>query len=157
LADQERFLSAVGQPKPAAADPEGAWYTFERGVHKTGGGAGWADVWMKGHFAWEYKRKRKSLLEAYQQLLLYREDLENPPLLVVSDLDRFDDYQFERRVKQAPEKIGFVGGIFDSERQRLTVLAMLLENLGIDMAIQFGKLEDWKAAVAEREKHRGAG
>src|SRR6202035_4544242 len=33
---------------------------------------------------------RRSLLEAYQQLLRYREDLENPPLLVVCDLNRFE-------------------------------------------------------------------
>src|SRR5712691_1944827 len=73
-AAQQHFLDLcelLGQPKPAAADPDGAWYTFERGVHKTGGGDGWADVWMKGHFAWEYKRKRRSLLDAYQQLLRY--------------------------------------------------------------------------------------
>jgi hypothetical protein len=92
-AAQQHFLDLcdlLGQPKPAAADPEGAWYTFERGVHKIGGGEGWADVWYKGHFAWEYKRKRRNLLEAYQQLLLYRENLDNPPLLVVSDLDRFE-------------------------------------------------------------------
>jgi type II restriction/modification system DNA methylase subunit YeeA len=92
-AAQQHFLDLcdlLGQPKPAAADPEGAWYTFERGVHKTGGGEGWADVWWKDKFAWEYKRKRRNLLEAYKQLLLYREDLENPPLLVVSDLDRFE-------------------------------------------------------------------
>jgi type II restriction/modification system DNA methylase subunit YeeA len=91
-AAQQHFLDLcdlLGQPKPAAADPDGAWYTFERGVHKTGGGEGWADVWMRKHFAWEYKRNRRSLLEAYQQLLRYREDLENPPLLVVCDLDRF--------------------------------------------------------------------
>jgi hypothetical protein len=92
-AAQQHFLDLcelLGQPKPAAADPDGAWYTFERGVKKTGGGEGWADVWMRKHFAWEYKRKRRSLLEAYQQLLLYREDLENPPLLVVCDLNRFE-------------------------------------------------------------------
>jgi len=53
--------------------------TFERGAHKTGGGEGWGDVWMKGRFAWEYKRH--SLLEAYQQLLRYGEDPENPPAL----------------------------------------------------------------------------
>ena len=47
-------------------------------------------TWYKGHFAWEYKRKRRNLLEAYKQLQFYREDLENPPLLVVSDLDRFE-------------------------------------------------------------------
>jgi hypothetical protein len=39
---------------------------------------------------WEYKGKHKDLKAAYQQLLKYRESLENPPLLVVSDLDRFE-------------------------------------------------------------------
>src|SRR4029077_14023629 len=73
-----------------AADHDGAWYTFERGVTKTGGGKGWADVWLRGCFAWEYKGKHKDLDAAYQQLLQYREDLENPPLLVVCDLDRFE-------------------------------------------------------------------
>jgi hypothetical protein len=67
-AAQQHFLDLcdlLGQPKPAQADPDGAWYTFERGVHKTGGGEGWADVWYKGHFAWEYKRKRRNLLHGY--------------------------------------------------------------------------------------------
>jgi hypothetical protein len=80
----------LGQPKPAAADLEGAGYTFERGVNKSEGGKGWADVWMREHFAWEYKGKHKDLVAAYKQLQLYREDLENPPLLVVCDLDRFE-------------------------------------------------------------------
>jgi len=90
---QQHFLDLcelLGQPKPAEADPDGAWYTFERGVRKTTGGKGWADVWMRGRFGWEYKGKHKDLAAAYQQLLLYREDLENPPLLVVCDLDRFE-------------------------------------------------------------------
>lgn len=90
---QQHFLDLcelLGQPKPAEADPEGAWYTFERGVRKSEGGSGWADVWMKGHFGWEYKGKLKNLAAAYRQLLLYREDLENPPLLVVCDMDRFE-------------------------------------------------------------------
>jgi len=58
----------------------------------------------------------------------------------------------ERRIYQAPEKIEFAGGIFGSEDQRLTVLGMLLENLGIDKAIRFGKLDDWKAAIADLER-----
>jgi hypothetical protein len=58
---------------------------------------------------------------------------------------------FDKRIYQAPEKIEYVGGIFIDERQRLTVLAMLLENLGIDKAVQLGNLEDWKIAVAELE------
>src|SRR3954468_11386961 len=92
-AAQQHFLDLcdlLGQPKPAAADPEGTWYTFERGCHKTDGGQGWADVWLRGHFGWEYKGKKKDLTAAYKQLLQYREDLENPPLLIVCDLDRFE-------------------------------------------------------------------
>jgi hypothetical protein len=46
--------------------------------------------------------------------------------------------EFDRRIYQAPEKIEFAGGIFDGDDQRMTVLAMLLENLGIDKALQFG-------------------
>ena len=80
----------LGQPRPAAVDQEGDTYTFEKGVAKTLGGDGFADVWMRGCFAWEYKGKHKDLGAAYQQLLQYREDLENPPLLIVCDLDRFE-------------------------------------------------------------------
>jgi hypothetical protein len=59
--------------------------------------------------------------------------------------------EFNRRIYQAPEKIEFTGGIFTYEEDRLTVLAMLLENLGIDKAVQLGNLADWKAAIAELE------
>src|SRR5215218_405594 len=80
----------VGQPTPTEADPTGESYTFERGAEKsagpTGRGHGWADVWKKGAFAWEYKGPHANLNKADQQLLQYRESLENPPLLVVSDL-----------------------------------------------------------------------
>src|SRR5438094_9803994 len=44
---------------------------------------------MEGKCGWDYKGKHKNLDAAYQQLLKYREALENPPLLVVCDLDRF--------------------------------------------------------------------
>lgn len=57
--------------------------------------------------------------------------------------------EFDKRIYQAPEKIEYVGGIFINARQRLTVLAMLLENLGIDKAVRLGNPEDWKAAIAE--------
>ncbi|MBL9091698.1 MAG: class I SAM-dependent DNA methyltransferase [Planctomycetaceae bacterium] len=90
---QEHFIdlcALVGHPTPAAADPEGEWYAFERGVTKTEGSHGWADVWKKDFFGWEYKRKHRDLVEAYRQLQLYREDLGNPPLLVVCDLNRFE-------------------------------------------------------------------
>jgi hypothetical protein len=90
---QQHFLDLcdlLGQPKPAESDPDGTSYTFERGLAKTDGARGWADVWKRGYFGWEYKGKAKNLAAAYAQLQLYREALENPPLLVVCDLDRFE-------------------------------------------------------------------
>jgi hypothetical protein len=100
----EHFLDLcklLGQPTPAESDPDGAWYTFERGVHKLEGEQGWADVWMENHFAWEYKGKHKDLTAAYKQLLQYREDLGNPPLLVVCDMNRFEVHtNFTRTAKK---------------------------------------------------------
>ena len=65
-------------------------YAFEKAVTKAAGGDGFADVWKKDFFGWEYKGKGKDLKAAYLQLLGYREDLSNPPLLVVSDLDTIE-------------------------------------------------------------------
>ncbi|NQT40445.1 MAG: class I SAM-dependent DNA methyltransferase [Planctomycetes bacterium] len=90
-ASQEHFLDlcrVVCHKTPAEADPDGSCFTFEKGAAKHGGGDGWADVWKKGFFGWEYKGKHKDLDAAYDQLLKYREALENPPLLVVCDMDR---------------------------------------------------------------------
>jgi len=80
----------MGVPTPNEADPDGEWYAFEKGAKKLGGEDGFADVWKRGFFAWEYKGKKKDLAAAYEQLNRYREDLDNPPLLVVSDMDRFE-------------------------------------------------------------------
>ena len=77
------------QPDPST-DATGEDYAFEKNVTKTGGRSGFADVWKRSHFAWEYKGKHKNLVDAYKQLLTYREDLGNPPLLVVCDLARFE-------------------------------------------------------------------
>lgn len=55
----------------------------------------------------------------------------------------------------APDKIEFVGGIFAGEQQRLLVMGMLLELLGIDKAVRFGNLADWKAAIADLEQQSG--
>lgn len=73
---------------PVSADPSGDWFTFEKGATKTGGGNGWADVWRKGCFGWEYKGRHANLDRAYAQLLQYSVALENPPLLIVSDMVR---------------------------------------------------------------------
>ncbi|MHB1795048.1 MAG: class I SAM-dependent DNA methyltransferase [Acidobacteriaceae bacterium] len=90
---QSHFLNLcdmLGEPGPAASDSIGDRYAFEKHVSKTRGGKGFADVWLRDHFAWEYKGKHKDLKKAYDQLNDYREDLGNPPLLVVCDLDRFE-------------------------------------------------------------------
>ena len=91
-AAQEHFIDLchlLDEPTPADADPSGTFYAFERGATKTTGGEGWADVWKRGHFGWEYKGKRKDLNAAFVQLQQYALALENPPLLVTCDLERF--------------------------------------------------------------------
>lgn len=96
---------------PLDADPHGDWYAFEKGAEQifiddpdAEPGDGFADVWKREHFAWEYKGKRKNLEAAYKQLLRYRESLENPPLLVVCDLDRFEVHtNFTGTIKQKRE------------------------------------------------------
>ncbi len=79
----------LGEETPTDADRDGSWYCFERGATKTTGGKGWADVWKRECFGWEYKGKHKDLTAAFVQLQRYAIALENPPLLVVCDLNRF--------------------------------------------------------------------
>ena len=91
-ASQEHFIDLchlLGEPTPADADPSGETYCFERGARKDTGGDGWADVWKRHHFAWEYKGRRADLNAAFDQLRQYSLALENPPLLIVSDMVRF--------------------------------------------------------------------
>ena len=91
-ASQEHFIDLcrlLGEPTPAEADPAGETYCFERGARKDTGGDGWADVWKRHHFAWEYKGRRADLDAAFGQLRQYALALENPPLLIVSDMRRF--------------------------------------------------------------------
>ena len=91
-AAQEHFIDLcklLGEPTPAEDDPTGEHYCFERGARKDSGGDGWADVWKRYHFAWEYKGKHANLDLAFNQLRQYALALENPPLLIVSDMARF--------------------------------------------------------------------
>lgn len=81
----------LNMPHPAHADPKGAEYTFEKHVRKAGGDdKGFADVWKRNSFGWEYKGKHKDLKAAYKQLHGYSADLEHPPLLVVCDFVHFE-------------------------------------------------------------------
>ena len=89
---QEHFIDLcrlLDHPTPAEADPSRTWYTFEAGATKATGGQGYADVWKRDFFAWEYKGGHADLDRAYGQLLLYSGALGNPPLLIVSDGQRF--------------------------------------------------------------------
>ncbi len=91
-AAQEHFIDLcrlLGEPTPAEADPSGERYCFERGARKDTGGDGWADVWKRHCFAWEYKGRCANLDAAFDQLRQYALALENPPLLIVSDMARF--------------------------------------------------------------------
>jgi type II restriction/modification system DNA methylase subunit YeeA len=89
---QEHFIDLCrlfDHPTPIEADPVGDHFTFEKGAPKTGGGEGWADVWKKGFFAWEYKKKKRDLGKALEQLTRYAAALENPPLHVACDTHIF--------------------------------------------------------------------
>jgi len=92
-AAQQHFLdlcALLGEATPAEADPTGETFTFEKGGTTATGGQGWADVWKRGIFAWEYKGPGKDLNAAYLQLKKYADMLENPPLLITSDIKRIE-------------------------------------------------------------------
>ncbi|MDQ2995648.1 MAG: class I SAM-dependent DNA methyltransferase, partial [Chloroflexota bacterium] len=82
----------IGVPTPNDPGSGPEIYCFEKSLTKSGGKAGFADVWRKDRFAWEYKGKGKytNLDAAYAQLLLYKEDLGNPPVLVVCDIANYE-------------------------------------------------------------------
>ena len=153
-AAQEHFLDLcrlVGHPTPAEADADGASFTFEKGAKKLDGSNGFADVWKRGFFAWEYKGKHASLTAAYQQLQQYREDLENPPLLVLCDLDRFEIHtNFTNTVTRvhrfgtsdlaSPSNLGLLRAVFfDPEALRPGQTTLGLTEAA---AAQFARLAD---------------
>ena len=85
---QEWFLDlcrVVEHGTPGELDPRQEWFTFERSVRQASGRPGRADVYKRGYFAWEFKGIHDDLNAAYAQLQRYREALNNPPILVVSD------------------------------------------------------------------------
>ncbi|HYE14871.1 MAG TPA: type IIL restriction-modification enzyme MmeI, partial [Pyrinomonadaceae bacterium] len=161
-ASQQHFLDLcelLEHPKPAAVDAAGEWFTFERGAAKRGGGRGWADVWKKDFFGWEYKGKHKSLAAAYEQLQLYREALENPPLLVVCDMERVvvhtnftatvnrayeiplegmaepENLEILRSVFHAPERLrpqATVAGVTTEVAERLAAVARAMRDRGLE-------------------------
>src|SRR5438876_5552410 len=140
---QEHFSDLcrlLGQPTPAEADPTGSEsFCFQKRVMKDAellfelreeaepvepSERGFAVVWKKGCFAWEYKGKKKNLDEAYKQLLRYRESLLNPPLLVVCDFDRYiirtnfngtvqEKHEFTNDTIDRPENLRILRALFN--------------------------------------------
>jgi len=135
-AHQEHFndlCRMLGQKTPVEADPSGNdFFCFQKGVVKDAEllaldehgkpKKGFADVWRKDCFGWEYKGKHKDLVEAYNQLLRYRESLLNPPLLVVCDFDRYivktnfngtvcDQHEFTNDQIDRPEVLRILRGL----------------------------------------------
>jgi len=132
------LCAMLGQQTPAEADPSGTdFFCFQKRVVKDAEleldtpdanapeERGFADVWKKGFFAFEYKGKKKDLDAAYRQLLRYRESLENPPLLVVCDFDRYivktnfngtvqEKYEFTNEQIDQPENLRVLRALFEN-------------------------------------------
>ncbi len=106
-----RRTGALHRPLPHARPPDpgrgrpGRHLVHVRGRrHQAARRPGLGRRLEKGYFAWEYKGKHADLDAAYQQLLQYREALENPPLLIVSDIERILIHtNFVNTVKQVYE------------------------------------------------------
>jgi type II restriction/modification system DNA methylase subunit YeeA len=149
---QEHFMDLcrlLGQPTPAEDDPYGERYCFERGAEKVGGGDGWADVWRKGCFGWEYKGKHKDLNAALRQLQAYALDLQNPPYLVVSDMARIIVHTnwtntVSRRIEftlddlHEPEKLAVLRAVFEGSDSLKPKLSP--QELTATVAARFGEL-----------------
>ncbi len=149
---QEHFLDLcrlLGQPTPAEDDPHGERYCFERGATKAGGGDGWADVWRRGCFGWEYKGPHKDLNAAFRQLSIYASALENPPYLVVSDMARIvihtnwtntisQTFELSLEDLREPAKLNLLRQVFEgSDKLRPGVSA---QELTAKVAVRFGEL-----------------
>jgi hypothetical protein len=63
---------------------------------------------------------------------------------------RWSEAEAMGRFDLTPEKFEMIDGrLFWSERDRLVLLALLLENAGADQAVRLGGAEVWRAAVEE--------
>jgi len=116
-------LVGVATPIPATADT----YCYERGVAKTGSKHGWADVWKKSCFGFEYKAPDKNLDAALKQLMTYALALDNPPLLVVCDTRII---QIHTHFTNAPSEVHTIALQDIGEPANLQKLKWLFEDPG---------------------------
>ncbi|MXY46546.1 MAG: class I SAM-dependent DNA methyltransferase, partial [Chloroflexi bacterium] len=124
---QEWFIDlcrVVGHGTPNELDPMQSWFTFERSLREASGRLGRADVYKQGYFAWEFKGLHRDLNEAYSQLQRYREALNNPPILAVSDFQTIEIHtNFTNKVSEVhtipiseldePENIDLLRNVFN--------------------------------------------
>jgi uncharacterized protein (DUF433 family) len=69
----------------------------------------------------------------------------------------WDGNEYEERLLQGPEKIEMYDGrLFSSEEERLHMLGMLLENVGLEKAVELGDPAIWKVAVEKLGTKFGA-
>lgn len=147
----------LGHKTPREADPTHTWFTFEYGASKSTGGQGWADVWKRGHFGLEAKGTGRDLVQAYAQLKAYSDALQNPPLLIVTDMQRFEIHtNFTNAVKHVHHFS--VDDLLDLDTRRLLAAAfndpaqlrpgLTRQDITQDAA---GKFAD----LAQRLRHRG--
>ena len=160
-ASHEHFIDLcriLGKPAPAEADPTGQDYCFEKPVKVVAaaskgskGEGGFVDVWKRGFFAWEYKRKDKykNLDEAYRQLYQYRDALDNPPLSVVCDIrtieirTHFSGYPTVKtivKLEEIPGRLELLRRVFTNPESFRP--EKKTEEVTLDLANEFGKLAD---------------
>ncbi len=113
-------------------------------------------MWYKGKFAWEYKGKHRDLDDAYAQLLAYKGDLDNPPLLVVCDFLEYRIYPqwpntsglpfvFHNEDLLRPDYLRFITWLLESPEQFLSLRQSELERrekITLDLAFKFAHLAD---------------
>ncbi|MYE26254.1 MAG: class I SAM-dependent DNA methyltransferase [Chloroflexi bacterium] len=85
------LLAGIDMPGGAGKTARGETFVFEQSLSQAGG-SGFAEGFFENHFGVEYKSpdKYKNLSAAYEQLQRYRENLKNPPLLVVTDINHWE-------------------------------------------------------------------
>lgn len=183
-ADQEHFTDLcrmLQHQTPVEADPSGEdFFCFQKGVIKEAGllpldeqtgepKKGWADVWEKDAFGWEYKGKHKSLEKAYDQLKLYRESLLNPPLMVCCDFDRYiirtnftgyepKHHEFTNDQIDRTENIALLRRVFSDPyflRPTLTT-EEVTKKLALDIAAIARSLQDRESVEYSSAKNRAA-
>lgn len=72
-----------------------------------------------------------------------------------SDKHAWSGDEMMSRYRLIPEKIELIEGkLFWTEEERLNMLGLLLENIGIDKVVRLGNTENWRQAISELEESR---